>query len=174
MGRAEGTGARSFARLLTHLHIVEFIFIAEIAAIHSRPVIYSGERSSAPRPARTRSEKGSRGAEIESPSTSKTNIISHEAWLPAKLITSCLFDVSRVASFDRLLFLALSLSLSLTLFLHVSLKHAFPIDRFGKVYWIVLRMGNDSTVNSLEIRVSNSFVFTFRDITFLNLVFCFY
>jgi len=34
--------------------IGEFIFIAEIATIHSRPVIYSGERSSAPRPARAR------------------------------------------------------------------------------------------------------------------------
>lgn len=69
---------RALAHAGTHVHIVEFIFIAEIAAIHSHPVIYSEERSSAPRPARTRGEKGSRGAEIESPSTSKTNIVSHE------------------------------------------------------------------------------------------------
>lgn len=74
---------RALARAGTHVHIVEFIFIAEIAAIHSHPVIYSEKRSSAPRPARTRGEKGSGGAEIESPSTSKTNIVSHETdcWL---------------------------------------------------------------------------------------------
>lgn len=57
----------SLARADPHvLHIVEFIFIAEIAAIHSRPVIYSEERSSAPHPARMRGEKGSGEAEIES------------------------------------------------------------------------------------------------------------
>lgn len=43
---------------LAHVHIVEFIFIAEIATIHSRPVIYSGERSSAPRPPRTKKDLG--------------------------------------------------------------------------------------------------------------------
>lgn len=68
---------RALARADTHIHIVEFILIAEIATIHSL-VIYSEERSSAPHPARTRGEKGSGGAEIESTSTSKTNIVSHE------------------------------------------------------------------------------------------------
>jgi len=68
---------RALARADTYIRIVEFILIAEIATIHSL-VIYSEERSSAPHPARTRGEKGSGGAEIESPSTSKTNIVSHK------------------------------------------------------------------------------------------------
>jgi len=69
---------RALYRAGTHVHIVEFIFIAEItAAIHSRPVIYSEKKSLAPHLARTRGEKGSGGAEIESLSTSKkSNIVS--------------------------------------------------------------------------------------------------
>lgn len=145
---------RSFARARTYISLNLFSLRKSLRFTVVRLFIVGKDRRPLISPARTRSEKGSRGTEIESLSNIKDEYRQSRGWLPAKLITSRLFDVSRGSlSFDRLHLLALFLSL----FFHMSLKHAFPIDRLveytGSHYvWKMM-------VNSLEISVLILFFF---------------